>query len=122
MIKTADKTATEIPLRYASYEESTTPCMGVTFCRKDGAQRFASYAFLASVDFDGRGEMIFRFTAWTATVRGESLQALWKALREGCLVLVRETDRSHPAEGSWVCEVTFSEPDSDVEISVRRPF
>ncbi len=121
MIKTADKKATEVPLRYASYEESTTPSMGITFCRKDGTQRFASYAFLATVDFDGRGEMIFRFTAWTATVRGETLQALWKALREGCLALVRETDRTHPAEEPWVREVTFSESDSDADMGAAGP-
>ena len=117
MIKTADKKAPEVPLRHASYEESTTPSMGITFCRKDGTQRFASYAFLAAVDFDGKGEMIFRFTAWTATVRGETLLALWKAVQEGCLTLVQETDRTHPAEAPWVREITVSESDSDVDLA-----
>jgi len=121
MIKTADKKATEIPAHHASYEESATPSMGITFCRKDGTQRFASYAFLATVDFDERGEMIFRFTAWNATVRGENLQALWNALREGCLALVRESDRAHCAEEPWVREITFSESDSDADKRAMSP-
>jgi hypothetical protein len=95
--------------------------MGITFCRKDGTQRFASYAFLATVDFDGRGEMIFRFTAWTATVRGETLQALWDALREGCLALVRESDRPDPSEQPWVREITFNEINSSADWSAADP-
>ncbi len=57
--------------------------------------------------------MIFRFTSWTATVRGENLQALWKAVREGCLTLVRERDRTPSTEEPWVREIAVSETDSD---------
>jgi hypothetical protein len=120
MIKTADKKAPAVPLD-PCYEEDTQPCLGITFCPTDSMQRYAPYAFLSTVDFDGRGEMIFRFTSWTATVRGENLQALWKAVREGCLTLVRERNRTSSTEEPWVREIAFSEADSDADLRVTGP-
>lgn len=121
MIKTADKKAAAVPLDHPCYEETPQPCLGITFCPNDSIQRFAPYAFLSTVDFDGKGEMIFRFTSWTATVRGENLQAIWKAIREECLTLVREQDRTSSTGEAWVREVAFSDVDPDVDARVAGP-
>jgi hypothetical protein len=83
MLKAPDKRTPVTPKILASYEESDHPRFGIAFWRKDGTQRFATYAFLSAVDFDGDGELIFRFTHWQANVRGEALQPLWEAAQEG---------------------------------------
>ena len=121
MLKTADKKVTAAPQHHACYEESAQPSLGITFCRKDGVQRFAPHAFLSTVDFDGKGEVIFRFTTWSATVRGENLQTLWKAVRNGCLSQVRGHDQSSDVTAPWVREIIFADADSNAETSFIGP-
>ena len=120
MLKTTDKKIAS-PHHHACYEESAQPSVGITFCRKDGVQRFAPHAFLSTIDFDAAGELIFRFTTWTATVRGDNLQPLWKALRDGCLTEVRELDRSPDATAPWVREIVFADSNADAETSFTGP-
>ena len=121
MLKSADKKATAAPQRHACYEESAQPSLGITFCRKDGVQRFVPFSFLSNVDFDGNGELIFHFTTWSATVRGENLQPLWKAVRDGCLTEVRELDRAPDATAPWVREIVFADSNADAETSFTGP-
>ena len=121
MIKTTDKKAASAPQHHACFEESTQPSLGITFCRKDGVQRFAPHAFLSTVDFDGKGELVFRFTTWSATVRGETLQPLWKAVRDGCLTQVREMDHSPDTAAPWVREIIFADSNADPETSFIGP-
>ena len=121
MLKATDKKVTAATRHHACYEESTLPSLGITFCRKDGVQRFAPLSFLSAVDFGGKGELIFRFTTWTATVRGVSLQPLWKAVRDGCLTEVRELDRSPGPAAPWVREIVFADANADAETSFTGP-
>ena len=117
MLKTPDKKAAAVQQHSACYEEGIHPSIGITFCRRDGVQRFASFAFLSTVDCDGRSELIFRFTTWSATVRGENLQPLWKAVRNGCLSQVCEHDQSSDVTAPWVREVIFADSNADAETS-----
>jgi hypothetical protein len=119
MLKAPDKRTPVTPKILASYEESDHPRFGIAFWRKDGTQRFAAYAFLSAVDFDGDGELIFRFTHWQANVRGEALQPLWEAAQEGRLAQVRELDKSPGPAEPWVYELILAE--FDFEPSLTNP-
>jgi hypothetical protein len=119
MLKASDKKPPATPQIPASYEESDHPRLGIAFWRKDGTQRFAAYAFLSVVDFDGDRELIFRFTHWQAKVRGKALQPLWEAAQEGRLAQVRELDKSPGPANPWVHELIFAE--FDLEPSLTNP-
>jgi hypothetical protein len=108
MIKIADKKDSPVPPHNASYEESIQPSLGITFCRKDGSQRYAPYSFLSTVEFAANGELIFRFTSWSATVRGETLQPLWKAVRTACLLEVCESRHASDSITPTVREIIFA--------------
>jgi hypothetical protein len=113
MIKTFDTRTTAAAQQPACYVESDAPSLGIAFCRKDGTQRFAPYSFLSSVDFNGHGELVFRFDTWSASVRGEALQPLWKALREGCLAQVNELDRPSIGGEPSVFKLIFVDAEPD---------
>jgi hypothetical protein len=119
MLKAPDKRTPATSRVPASYEESDQPRLGIAFWRKDGTRRFASYSFLSAVDFDGDGELIFRFTHWQANVRGEALQPLWEAAQEGRLAQVREIDKSPGPAEPWVRELILA--DFDLEPSFTTP-
>ncbi len=113
MIKIAEKKDSLVPHHNASHEESIQPSLGITFCRKDGSQRFAPYSFLSTVEFVAAGELIFRFTSWSATVRGETLQPLWKAVRAACLLEVRESRQTSDSTTPTVREIIFADCNFD---------
>jgi hypothetical protein len=113
MIKIADKKDGFAPQHNASYEETVQPSLGITFCRKDGVQRFAPYSFLSTVEFVATDELIFRFTSWSATVRGETLQPLWKAVRAACLLEVRESRHASDSVTPTVREIIFADCNFD---------
>ena len=121
MLKSADKKATAAQQHHACYEESPQPSLGITYCRKDGVQRFAPNSFLSTVDFDGKSELIFHFTTWSAIVHGENLQPLWKAVRNGYLSQVREHDQSSDVTAPWVREIIFADANADAETSFIGP-
>jgi hypothetical protein len=80
-----------------SVPNSQSPCFaeseaasGIAFEKSDGAKRFAPHSLLASVDFDGGCELVFRYSYGTVTVRGQGLQPLWTALCDGTLARVIE--------------------------------
>ena len=59
------------------------------------------------MDFES-GEMIFRFTTWTAIVRGERLEPIWKALKEACLSQVQEINQPTSSTEPWVLDLGFA--------------
>jgi hypothetical protein len=96
MIKSNDKTRT--PNSNASCLADGDTASGIAFEKNDGTKRFAPHSFLSSVDFDGEGELIFRYTFGTITVRGHALEPLWNALCRGNLAKVIEQAGEQSAE------------------------
>jgi hypothetical protein len=88
MIKSKDKTSASS--RHSACFAENEAASGIAFEKGNGTKRFAPYSFLSSVDFDGAGELVFRYTFGTITVRGQALESLWNALCRGTLVRVNE--------------------------------
>lgn len=88
MMKSKVKTSNSERLP-SCFAESDAPS-GIAFEKADGTKRFAPYSFLSCVDFDEGGELVFRYTFGTITVRGEALESLWNALCRGTLNRVNE--------------------------------
>jgi hypothetical protein len=88
MIKSKDKTS--VSNRHVSCFAESEAATGIAFERSNGTKRFAPHSFLSRVDFAGQGELIFRYTFGTITVRGEALEPLWNALCQGSLARVTE--------------------------------
>ena len=108
MIRSSERKSTNPRAENPCFEKSEHgPELGISFEKKDGAKRFALYSFLSTVDFNGSGILIFRYTFGTITVKGKALQPLWEHLRGGTLMRVCEVE-SHLSEAPSISEITFA--------------
>lgn len=57
------------------------------------------HSFLSSVDFDGSGQLVFRYTACTITIYGRGLCAIWDALSAGNLGRLIECPSQDQSDG-----------------------
>jgi len=97
MIKSSERKNTNPSASQSCFEKSDHgPELGISFEKKDGIKRLALYSFLSAVDFDGSGELIFRYTFGTIMVRGKALQPLWEHLRKGTLIRVCQVESQQP--------------------------
>jgi hypothetical protein len=111
MIKIKDKTPT--PNRNASCLAESDTAPGIAFEKSDGTKRFAPNSFLSSVDFDGEGELIFRYAFGTIIVRGQGLESLWNALCRGTLAKVIEQAKDpSAASGASVHSVVVKDDEN----------
>jgi len=112
MIKSSERKNTNSSANQPCFEKSEHgPELGISFEKKDGTKRFALYSFLSAVDFDGSGELIFRYTYGSITMKGKALQPLWEHLRKGTLIRVCEAE-SHLPESPSISEITFAEKET----------
>src|SRR5262245_9239125 len=88
MIKSKEKPS--VPNSHSPCFAESEVASGIAFEKSDGTKRFAAHSFLSSVDFDGKGELVFRYSYGTVTVSGQGLQPLWTALCDGTLARVIE--------------------------------
>lgn len=116
MIKASDRKTTRS--ESVCYEESSEPALGIAFEKRDGTRRFAPYAFLSAVDYDGKGEVTFHFSIGLIIARGESLDPLWRAACNGQLVRVCECDKPSASETTWVRELDFSDVNQEPQLNL----
>jgi hypothetical protein len=113
MIKSSERKHINPSASRPCFEKSDRgPELGISFEKKDGAMRFALYSFLSAVDFDGTGELVFRYTFGPITVKGKALQPLWEHLRTCTLVRVCESESLLPSEAPSISEITLADLDA----------
>jgi len=114
MIKAPDRNAG--PSEPLCYEESSEPALGIVFEKRDGPRRFAPYAFLSAMDYNGKDELRFHFSIGAIVVRGNRLEPLWRAACKGDLARVWEGEKPCSPEASWVREVSFTNAELTPEV------
>jgi hypothetical protein len=116
MIKAPDRKPTTSTA--ACFEEASESVLGIVFEKRDGPQRFAPYAFLSAVDYNGRDELTFHFSIGEIIVRGKGLETLWRAACQGELARVWESEKPSTLEAAWVRELYFYDADQEPDIQV----
>jgi len=109
MIKSNERRTLQKPHENSCFEKREHGSeLGIEFEKKDGTKRFALNSFLSAVDFDGSGELVFRYTFGTITVKGKALQPLWGLIRTGTLMRLSESG-TPPVNSLFISEITLAD-------------
>ena len=121
MLKSSERTPANAKTGNSCFEKGEHgPELGISFEKKDGTKRFASYSFLSAVDFHDPDELVFRYTFGTVTIHGRTLQPIWDVLRQGSLVRLCEAGDISSGEPS-IKTITVTDFAEDTHAEPRFP-